>query len=86
MSNDQPFTNKKESLKWAVHPAKCDQLEKKRNMESTVWKFTMESIVHSILKQHGNYNMSLLIPESTLLPDTITRRDLHVFALLYLIL
>ena len=46
----------------------------------------MESIVHSILKQHGNYNMSLLIPESTLLPDTSTRRDLYVFALLCLTL
>ena len=49
-------------------------------MESAVWKFTMESIVHNIWKEYGNYNMSLLILELTVLPDTSTRRDLYVFA------
>ena len=30
------------------------------DMESTVWKFTMES---SIWEKYGNYNISLLMPE-----------------------
>ena len=32
-------------------------------MESAVWKDGMESILHSIGKEYGNYNMSLQIPE-----------------------
>ena len=32
-------------------------------MESTVYKYTVESIVYGIWKEYGNYNMSLLIPE-----------------------
>ena len=51
-------------------------------MESTVWKFTVESLVHSISTEHGNYNISLLIPEQTVLCDSSTRRDFYVFALL----
>ena len=51
-------------------------------MESTVWKFTMESIVHSILKEYGNYNTSLLMPELTVLCDSSAFHDLYVFALL----
>ena len=54
--------NKDESLEWTAPTYKCDQEKRKRNVESTVWKFTMESIVHSIWKVFGNYNMSLLVP------------------------
>ena len=32
-------------------------------MESTAWKYTVESVVHGIWKEYGNYNMSLLMPE-----------------------
>ena len=42
----------------------------------------MESLVHSISTEHGNYNISLLIPEQTVLCDSSTRRDFYVFALL----
>ena len=40
--------NKDELLEWIVPAFKCDQQKRMGNMESTVWKFTMESIVHSI--------------------------------------
>ena len=56
-------------------------------MKKTVWKFTMESIVHSIWKEYWelqwrmkNYNISLLMPEYTVLHDSSTRRDLYVSA------
>ena len=55
--------NKDEPLEYTAPAFKCDQEKRKRNMESTVWKFTMESVVHSIWKVYGNYDMSLLIPE-----------------------
>ena len=42
----------------------------------------MESLVHSRSTEHGNYNISLLIPEQTVLCDSSTRRDFYVFALL----
>ena len=74
--------NKDESFDWTAPAVKCDQEKRKRNMESTVWKFTMESIVHSIWKVYGNYNMRLLIPEQTLLLDSSTRCDLCIFVLL----
>ena len=51
----------------------------KGKMESTVWKFTMKIIVHSIWREYENY---MLMPEQTVLGDTGTRRDLYVFALL----
>ena len=33
------------------------------NMESEVSKYAVESIVHGIQKEYGNYNMSFLMPE-----------------------
>ena len=42
----------------------------------------MESIVHRIWKVYGNYSMSLLMPEYTVLRDSSTRRDFYIFALL----
>ena len=42
----------------------------------------MESIVHNIWKLYGNYNISLLMTEETVLRDSSTRRDLYVFVLL----
>ena len=51
-------------------------------MESTVWKYTMESIVRSIWNEYGNYSMSLLIPEKTGLHDSTTSRHSCVLALL----
>ena len=63
---------KDKSLEWTVPVLKCNQLKRKGNKESTVWKFTMESIVQSIWKEYGNYNMSLLMLESTVLRDTST--------------
>ena len=45
-------------------------------MESMVWKFTMESIVLSIWKEYGNYNVSFYVIHSS------NRRDLYVFQLL----
>ena len=55
--------NKDKSLDMTVPTFKCDQIKRNRNMESRVWKYTMKSIVHSIWKEYGNYNMSLLMPE-----------------------
>ena len=55
--------------------------KRKGNTESIVWKFTMESIVHSIWKEYGNYMLMEII---TVLRDNRTRRDLYVFALLRL--
>ena len=40
--------NKDESLERTVPAFKCGQYKRKGNMESIVWKFTTESIVHSI--------------------------------------
>ena len=40
--------DKDKSLEWTVPAFKCDQLIRKRNMESTVWSFTMESVAHSL--------------------------------------
>ena len=51
--------SKNELVEWTVPAFKCDQSNRKGNMESIVLKFTMESIVHSIWKEYGNYNMSL---------------------------
>ena len=34
-------------------------------MDSAEWKYTVESIVHDVSKEYGNYNMSLLMPEYT---------------------
>ena len=42
--------NKKEMETWKV-----DQWKRKGNMESTVWNFTVESIVHCILQKYGNW-------------------------------
>ena len=53
--------NKFESFKWTAHAFKRDQWKRKGHIESTVWKFTMESIIHSIWKVYGYYNMSLLM-------------------------
>ena len=47
-------------------------------------KSTMEGLVNSIWKEYGNYNMSLLKQEKTVLPDTNARHDLYAFALLRL--
>ena len=44
--------NKDES--WTVPVFNCDQYNRKENMESTVWKFTMESTVLSIWKEYEN--------------------------------
>ena len=55
--------NKDEMLEWTIPAFKCDQEKRKGYTESTVWKFTMESIVHSIWKEYRNYNMSLLMAE-----------------------
>ena len=38
--------NKDESLEWRAPTFKCDQENRKRNVESTVWKVTVETIVH----------------------------------------
>ena len=48
--------NKDESRQWTVPAFKCD-------VESRVWKLKMEIMVHSIQKEHVNYNMSLLMLE-----------------------
>ena len=32
-------------------------------MESTVWKYTVESVVYGIWKEYEIYNMNFLIPE-----------------------
>ena len=40
--------DKDKSLEWTVPAFKCDQLKRKRNMESTVWSFTMESVAYSL--------------------------------------
>ena len=32
-------------------------------MESAMWKYTVEIIVHIVWKEYGNYNMILLVPE-----------------------
>ena len=76
------FRNKDELREWTAPTFKCDLWKRKRNMESTVWKFTMESIVHRIWKVYGNYSMSLLMPEYTVLRDNSTRRNFYIFALL----
>ena len=55
--------NKDESLEWAAPAFKCDQWKSKESMESIVWKYTVESIVHSIWKEYGNYKVSLLMLE-----------------------
>ena len=55
--------NKDGSREWAAPAFKCDQENRKRNMEGTVWKFTLVSIEHSIWKVYGNYNMNMLMPE-----------------------
>ena len=51
-------------------------------MESTVWEHTVESVVHSIWKEYGNYNMSLLMPELTGLRENTTHLDWYVLTLL----
>ena len=51
-------------------------------MRSTVWKYTVESIVYGIWKEYRNCNMSLLIPKQTGLRDSTTRHHLFVLALL----
>ena len=40
--------NKHESFELTAPSLKCDQEKRKKNMEITVWKFTVESIGHSI--------------------------------------
>ena len=57
------FGNKDKSLDGTAPTFKLQQWKRKGNMESTVWKYTMESIVNGIWNKYGNYNMSLLIPE-----------------------
>ena len=74
--------NKDEMLDWIPPTFKCDQQKTKRCMESTVWKHTVESIVHSIWKEYGNYNMSLPIPEWTGLRENTTHHDWYVLTLL----
>ena len=50
-------------------------------MESTVWKFAMKIIVHSIWKEYRDYNMSFLMLEYVL-RNANTHRDLYTFVLL----
>ena len=38
----------------------CDWLERKGNMESTVWKWTLESKMHDTWKEYQIYSVSLL--------------------------
>ena len=40
--------NKDESRDGAVLTLKCDQKKRNGNMESTVWKYTVKSILHII--------------------------------------
>ena len=42
---------------------KCDQEKRTGNIESTVWKHTMESILHGIQTEYRNYKICLLMPE-----------------------
>ena len=75
--------NKDEMLDWTPPAFKCDQQKKRKAcMESTVWKHTVESVVHSIWKEYGNYNMSLLMPELTGLRENTTHLDWYVLTLL----
>ena len=55
--------NKVEMNDWTAPALKCDQQNRKGNMENKVWKYMVESIVHSIWKEYENYIMSLLIPK-----------------------
>ena len=55
--------NRHESLDWIVPAFKYNQLKRKGNMKSAVCKYTVESVVHSIWKEYGNCNISLLMPE-----------------------
>ena len=42
------FQSKNESLVGTAPTFKCDQSKRKENMESTKWKYTVESIVYGI--------------------------------------
>ena len=55
--------NKDESLESIASAFKSDKQKRKGNMESTVRKFTMESIVHITWKEYENYNMGLAMPQ-----------------------
>ena len=71
--------NKDKSLDWTASAFKFNQLKRKWNMESTVWKYIAESIVHSIWKGQGNYIMSLLMPEWTSLRVIILLIVIYTF-------
>ena len=63
LTDDQSFT-KQGWIAWTGSTSFHVQPKKRKgNMESTLQKFTMESIAHSVWKEYGNYNMSFLMPE-----------------------
>ena len=56
------FLRKQGWIIWLTrHAFDCDHLKTNGHMENTVWKSTLESIMHGTWKAFENYSVSLLM-------------------------